>query len=160
MGDRLIGVIERAAGSLLALVTALTFVSVVLRYIFNWAIPDSYDLGRNLLGILIFWGIAVAGYRGAHITVDLLWNALPRRAQGQLGRVLDLVLALAMGALAWAMALKLRDTWASGETSYDLNLPLWPFQALAWVGFAVGFVLALLRLFRHPAAAETPPPRL
>jgi len=129
MGDRLSGVIERAAGGLLALVTALTFVSVVLRYVFNWSIPDSYDLGRNLLGILIFWGIAVAGYRGAHITIDLLWNALPRRAQGRPGRVLDLVLALAMGALAWA-------------------------------GFAVGFVLALLRLFRNPTAAEPPPPRL
>lgn len=147
-GFRLIGAIERAAGGLLALVAALTFVSVVLRYVFNWSIPDSYDLGRNLLGILIFWGIAVTGYRGEHITVDLLWNAVPVPARRWLARFDDLVLALAMAALAGTMAMKTLDTKASGEASYDLNLPLWPFQALAWLGFACGFLLAVLRLLR------------
>jgi TRAP-type C4-dicarboxylate transport system permease small subunit len=147
-GFRLIGAIERAAGALLALVTALTFVSVVLRYVFNWSIPDSYDLGRNLLGILIFWGIAVTGYRGEHITVDLLWNAAPAPARRLLARFDDAVLAFAMAALAWTMAMKTLDTKTSGEASYDLNLPLWPFQAVAWLGFASGFLLALVRLFQ------------
>ena len=43
------------------------------------SIPDSYDFGRMLLGILIFWGIAATSYRGTHITVDLVWaNVGPR----------------------------------------------------------------------------------
>ena len=37
------------------------------------SIPDAYDFGPLLLGILIFWGIAATSYRGTHITVDLLW---------------------------------------------------------------------------------------
>ena len=41
--------------------------------LFNYAIPDSFDIGRLLLGILIFWGIAATSYRGTHITVDLVW---------------------------------------------------------------------------------------
>ncbi len=143
---RLIGAIERATGLLLALVTALTFVSVVLRYVFNWSIPDSYDLGRNLLGILIFWGIAVTGYRGEHITVDLVWNAVPAWARRWLARLDDFVLALAMAALAATLAMKALDTKASGEASYDLNLPLWPAIALAWLGATCGFLLAALRL--------------
>src|ERR1700761_797338 len=76
--DRLILGVEQIAGGFLALVTALTFVSVVLRYVFAWSIPDSYDLSRNFLGILIFWGIAVTGFRGEHITVELFYNVLPR----------------------------------------------------------------------------------
>ena len=40
------------------------------------SIPDSYDFGRLLLGILIFWGIAATSYRGTHITVDLVWAAV------------------------------------------------------------------------------------
>jgi TRAP-type C4-dicarboxylate transport system permease small subunit len=52
---------------------------VVLRKFFDTSIPDSYDFGRLLLGILIFWGIAATSYRGNHITVDLLWTyASPR----------------------------------------------------------------------------------
>jgi len=31
---------------------------------FNYSIPDSFDIGRLLLGILIFWGIAATSYRG------------------------------------------------------------------------------------------------
>ena len=51
------------------------FVSVLLRKFFSTSIPDSYDFGRMLLGILIFWGIAATSYRGGHITVDLIWAA-------------------------------------------------------------------------------------
>ncbi len=78
---RLIGAMELFAAWLLAAITALTFTSVILRYAFNWSIPDSFDVGRNLLGIAIFWGIALAAYRGEHITVDLLWGALGPRAR-------------------------------------------------------------------------------
>jgi len=55
------------------------FVLMLLRYFFSIDIPDSYNFGQLLLGILIFWGIAATSYRGAHITVDLVWaNASPR----------------------------------------------------------------------------------
>ena len=52
---------------------------MLLRKFFSTTIPDSYDFGRLLLGVLIFWGIAATSYRGGHITVDLVWtNAGPR----------------------------------------------------------------------------------
>ncbi len=41
--DRFIDAIEVTAAGFLAVVTLLTFVSVILRYFFSWAIPDSYD---------------------------------------------------------------------------------------------------------------------
>lgn len=149
LADRLIGWVERAAGGFLAVVTALTFVTVVLRYGFSTSIPDSYDLSRNLLGILIFWGIAVTGFRGEHITVDLVWGALPPRGR----RALDLASTLftlgCMSVFAWAMGTKVVGTMASGETTYDLNLPLWPFYSLAWAGLALSVPLLLVRLLRQ-----------
>ena len=45
---------------------------------FGTSIPDSYDFGRLLLGVLIFWGIAATSYRGGHITVDRVWRRGPR----------------------------------------------------------------------------------
>jgi TRAP-type C4-dicarboxylate transport system permease small subunit len=157
--DRWIAGAERAAGGLLAVVTALTFVSVVLRYVFSRSIPDSYDLGRNLLGILIFWGIAVTGYRGDHITVDLLWGLLPAAPRRALDRFATLVTLLCMAALCWAMALKVIDTRNAGETTYDLNMPVWPFYLLAWIGTVAAVILVLVRLLRQsrgPAGAALP----
>ena len=70
--DRVIDTIEWLAAIFVGLVALDIFVSVLLRKFFNTSIPDSYDFGRMLLGILIFWGIAATSYRGAHITVDLI----------------------------------------------------------------------------------------
>ncbi|MBV9537487.1 MAG: TRAP transporter small permease [Acidisphaera sp.] len=153
--DRFVGVVERIAGGFLALVTALTFVSVVLRYVFAWSIPDSYDLSRNFLGILIFWGIAVTSFRGEHITVELVYNAFPPGGR----RVLDVLSTLfalgCMAVFAWAMFGKVVDEQASGETTYDIHLPLWPFYALAWLGIAGAVLMLLIRLARQFRA---PPP--
>src|ERR1700745_294242 len=71
--DRFIDAIELVAAIFVGLVAADVFITVLLRSTFNWSIPDSYDVGRMLLGILIFWGIAATSYRGTHITVDLVW---------------------------------------------------------------------------------------
>ena len=52
--DRFIDGIELAAAAFIGIVAIDIFVSVLLRYLFNTSIPDSYDFGRLLLGILIF----------------------------------------------------------------------------------------------------------
>jgi TRAP-type C4-dicarboxylate transport system permease small subunit len=157
MTDRIIAVAERIAGAFLACVVALTFVSVVLRYAFSVAIPDSYDLSRNFLGILIFWGIAVTGYRGDHITVDLVWNALPRRARHGLDLLATLFTLGCMTVFAWAMAGKVLDEYGSGEETYDLRLPVWPFYLLAWCGLGGSVLLLIVRFARQLRAPASEP---
>src|SRR5262244_1676959 len=71
--DGFIDAIEMVAAVFVGIVAADIFISVLLRYFFAASIPDGYDFGRMLLGILIFWGIAATSYRGTHITVDLVW---------------------------------------------------------------------------------------
>ena len=55
-------------------------------------IPDSYDFGQLMLGILIFWGIAATSYRGTHITVDLVWGNVGPRYQRMIDVFATLVL--------------------------------------------------------------------
>jgi TRAP-type C4-dicarboxylate transport system permease small subunit len=155
--DLFIAGAERLAGTFLAVVTALTFATVVLRYGFSISIPDSYDLSRNFLGILIFWGIAITGFRGEHITVDLIYGALPAAGKRTLDILSTIFTLLCMATFAWAMATKVLGTRADGETTYDLSLPIWPFYALAWAGLAISVLLLLLRLagqMVHPTAAR------
>src|SRR5215471_2260798 len=90
--DRFIDTIEWIAAIFVGLVAADIFISVLLRNLFNTAIPDSFNLGQFLLGILIFWGIAATSYRGTHITVDLVWaNCGPR-----MRRVIDVFATLVL----------------------------------------------------------------
>ena len=90
--DRFIDGIELIAAFFAGVVAIDIFVSVLLRYFFAVQIPDSYDFGRLLLGILIFWGIAATSYRGTHITVDLLYANVGPRMQ----RVIDVFATLVL----------------------------------------------------------------
>src|ERR1017187_7798642 len=90
--DRVIDSIELVAAFFVGIVAADIFISVLLRYFFNIQIPDAYDFGRLLLGILIFWGIAATSYRGTHITVDLVWSNVSPRYQ----RVIDVLATLVL----------------------------------------------------------------
>src|SRR5690348_6841876 len=139
--DRLIAGVELAAGTFLAIVTAITFVSVVLRYAFSWSIPDGFDVGRLLLGIIIFWGIALAGYRGDHIAVDLLWGALGRRAQWALDLFAGFLTLGAMAVFAWMLGEKVLTTASDNVCTLDLGLPIWVFYLFAWIGILCAVAL-------------------
>src|SRR5262245_46170595 len=79
--DRIIDTIEAIAALFVGLVAADIFISVVLRRFFSTQIPDAYDFGSMLLGILIFWGIAASSYLGGHIMVALVWAIVGTRGE-------------------------------------------------------------------------------
>lgn len=159
--DRFIDAIELTAAGFLAAVTAITFVSVFLRYIFSWSIPDAYDMGALLLGTLIFWGMAGACYRGDHISVDLLWSVTPRRLQRAMDIFADLVTFGSMTIFCWMMAIKVVTTQSDHVLTFDLRQPVWIYYLLAWLGLAAAVALSGIRVVRlvaapHLLARKTP----
>jgi TRAP-type C4-dicarboxylate transport system permease small subunit len=159
--DRFIDTIEMIAAVFVGVVAADVFISVLLRYFFNISIPDSYDFGRLLLGILIFWGIGATSYRGAHITVDLLWANVGPRAQRAMDIFATLVLLGVVTVHSFTLFDKVAATRADHVLTFDLRLPTWPFLAVAWLGDASAVILIGLRTYRlmfHPEMLTPPDP--
>ena len=152
--DKLIELIEVTAAAFLAVVTLLTFVSVILRYFFSWGIPDAYDVTSLMLGILIFWGMAAASYRGDHITVDLLWGAMPPLVQRAMDVFAAIVTLVGLVAFTWMFAEKVLNTRAAGTGTFDLRQPVWIYYFVAWIGLAAAVLLLLLRTLRLLIAPE------
>lgn len=151
--DRFIDGIELAAAAFIGIVAVDIFVSVLLRYLFSTSIPDSYDFGRMLLGILIFWGIAATSYRGGHITVDLIWTAAGPRGKRAIDVFATLVLLFVVTVHTATLFDKVRTTRADHVLTFDLHLPTWPFFAVAWVGDVSAVILIAVRTWRlivHP----------
>jgi TRAP-type C4-dicarboxylate transport system permease small subunit len=146
--DRFIDGIELVAAIFVGLVAADVFITVVLRSSFNWSIPDSYDVGRMLLGILIFWGIAATSYRGTHITVDLVWANVGRKARRVIDVFATLVLLFVVTVQTWTLFDKVATTRADNVLTFDLNLPTWPFFAVAWAGDVSAVLLIAVRTYR------------
>jgi TRAP-type transport system small permease protein len=145
--DRVIDTIEGIAALFVGLVALDIFLSVVLRR-FGVQIPDSYDFGRLMLGILIFWGIAATSYRGTHITVDLVWAQAGPRWQRAIDIFATLVLLFVVTVQTYTLFDKVSATYKDHVLTYDLGLPTWPFFAVAWVGDVSAVVLIAIRTFR------------
>ena len=153
LADKIIHVIEWLAATFVGIVAADIFISVLLRKFFDTSIPDSYDLGRNLLGILIFWGIAATSYRGGHITVDLLWTSAGPRGKRFIDVFATLVLLFVVTVQTIMLFDKVSGTYRDNVLSYDLNLPIWPMFAVAWAGDVCAVILIAVRTWRlmfHP----------
>jgi TRAP-type C4-dicarboxylate transport system permease small subunit len=154
--DRVIAGIEGAAAAFMGIVALDVFVSVVLRYALGASIPDSYDVGRMLLGILIFWGIAATSYRGAHITVDLLWSACGDKLKRAIDVFATLVLLFVVIVHSLMLAGKVYSTYLDNVLTYDLHLPTWPFFAVAWAGDLAAVVLIAVRAWNFISGRGAP----
>ena len=157
--DRFIDSIEFLAALFVGIVAADVFVSVLLRYFFTVSIPDSYDFGRLLLGVLIFWGIAATSYRGTHITVDLLYANVGPKYRRAIDVFATLVLLFVVAVQTFTLYDKVWTTRADNVLTFDLRLPTWPFFALAWIGDVSAVILIALRTYRlifHPELLSRP----
>jgi TRAP-type C4-dicarboxylate transport system permease small subunit len=157
--DRFIDTIEWIAAGFVGIVAANIFIAVLLRNLFNYSIPDSFDIGRLLLGILIFWGIAATSYRGTHITVDLVWGNVGPKYQRLIDVFATLVLLFVVTVQTWTLFDKVRGTYNDNVSTFDLHMPTWPFFAVAWAGDVSAVLLIAIRTYRlifHPEEMHDP----
>ena len=158
--DRFINSIEWVAALFVGVVAADVFITILLRYFFNISIPDSYDFGQLLLGILIFWGIAATSYRGTHITVDLLWANVGPKWQRAIDVFATLVLLFVVVVQTYTLFDKVVSTRDANLQTFELRLPVWPFFALAWIGDVAAVLLIAVRTYRlifHPELMRRDP---
>jgi TRAP-type C4-dicarboxylate transport system permease small subunit len=146
--DMFIDGIELVAAFFVGIVAADIFISVLLRYFFAVQIPDSYDFGRLLLGILIFWGIAATSYRGTHITVDLVYANVGPRLRRAIDVFATLVLLFVVTVQTYTLFDKVMDTRRDNVLTFDLRLPTWPFFLVAWLGDVSAVLLIAVRTYR------------
>ncbi|HLS56119.1 MAG TPA: TRAP transporter small permease [Zeimonas sp.] len=155
---RLLATTENIAALLLLAIALLTASNVVLRDLFSMQIPDWFDGSKQLQAMALFWGIAIATYRGGHICVDLLWEHLGPRGRCWLDLFATLVTLAFLAPLAWMVWVKVGSTGT--QASSDLRLPLVWFYAVGALGATVAALLGALRAIelargRHVSADET-----
>jgi TRAP-type C4-dicarboxylate transport system permease small subunit len=151
--DRFIDAIEWVAAFFVGIVALNTFAAVFMRKFFAVTIPDYYNVGQFLLGILIFWGIAATSYRGSHITVDLVWANASPRYQRWIDVFATLVLLFVVVVQTYTLFDKVVTTRADHIVTMDLQLPIWPFFAVSWIGDVSAVLLIAIRTYRlifHP----------
>lgn len=152
---RLIDLMERAGALFLFAIMTLITVSAITRYLFNWPLPDGDSLGRLFLAVVVFWGFAAACLHDEHIQFDLIVESSPTAVRRALTALALVVTLAAVSVLCWMAATRVLDLSRTGEKTFDLGLPLWPFYAVAWLGLLAAVLALAWRLIGR--SAQEPP---
>lgn len=130
---------------LMAVITALTFYQVFMRYILDMAPSWSEELVRFMFVWLSFVGGAVGVKEGIHIGIDVFYTMLPERPRKVLGVLVYLVIALFGAVLAvygWDVV-----AMTAGQPSPAVGIPM------GYVYLAVPAMGILLILYSGVAGA-------
>ena len=144
--NRVINLMERAGALFLFTIMILITGSAIMRYLLNSPLPDGDSLSRLLLAIVVFWGLAGASLYDEHIQFDLLIERARGRIRTTMMATALIITLVAMTIFAWMAATRVLDLSRTGEKTFDLGLPLWPFYAVAWLGLVATVAALLWRL--------------
>lgn len=133
---------------LLAAMTVVTFVQVVLRYVFNDTLLWALEATTYMFGWLVLAGISYGVRVNAHIGIDLLVKALPGNARRVVG-LLAIGCSMAYAVLmAYGAYFYVRRMFMLGIEAQDLPVQRW----LLGLIVPIGFSLLGLRLLEQAVA--------
>lgn len=141
--DRLSHALHLVAGVIMVALMLMTVANIVGRTWFQLGVSGAVELTQIAMIGIVYFAFAHAYTQDDHVTVDLLYERLPR-----LGKTaLDVVAALAtipiLAILAWQLLEHRAVLEAGGRVTHTLGLPLHPVAWIAVVGTAV-FGLAVV----------------
>ncbi len=144
---------EGAIILLLAAMTLLTFVQVILRYVFNTGLSWGLEATTYMFAWMVLVGIAYGVKVGFHIGVDAVVKLLPRRGRQIVGLIAG-ALCLLYAGLMFAGGYNYIDTmYILGVEAEDIDAPRWLLSIILPISFALLFWRLLQvtwRLLRSP----------
>lgn len=150
---------ERLEESLIALIlavmTVITFVQVVARYVFNHSFVWALELVTYLFAWLIFLGMAYGVRVGSHIGVDALVKTLagrPARIVGGIAAALCLVYSVIVFYGGWVYVGKMYEI---GILAQDLPIPQWVPRLVLPIGFGLLIIRFSESLYRIVSGKES-----
>ncbi|MBU2513468.1 TRAP transporter small permease [bacterium] len=135
----------------LAIMMFLTFVDVLLRYIFNSPIQGAAEIVEFMMAIVIPFSIVFCAQKKMHIGVDLVienFSDFTRKVLESLSNLLMLVLFIP---ITWQSFIYVIDEFESNLTSPVLYIPVFPFVGMVALAFLV-LTLILIEQFISSAS--------
>jgi TRAP-type C4-dicarboxylate transport system permease small subunit len=130
------------AGAMLLALMLLTVIDVVGRSFFNTPFGGTVELTEMAMVVIVYLGFGHAQHEDDHVSVDIVYVNLRRRAQLVLTVFNGFFGVFVIGLLTWNLYQFAATLDGGGYTTAVLKIPQGP-VALVGVGGAVMFVLAL-----------------
>ena len=149
LNSPLVGFVKQIALWMLALMMFLTFVDVLLRYVFNSPVPGATELIEFMMGIVVTFSVAYTAYKKSHIGVDLVIERFPEKTRKLLACCASFLAFGLFVLICWQTILLIFEDYHSHLTSAVLYLPVYPFTAAVALGLIVLCLVLLVEFLSH-----------
>lgn len=117
--------------------TVLTFVQVVLRYVFNTGLVWSLEATTYAFAALVLVGMSYGVRTKSHIAIDLFVNKLPVRLHHYVSLLVVLICLLYAGMMLYGSSIFVERLFVLGNDARDIPWPKWLLTSSMPIGFAL-----------------------
>ncbi len=139
--------------------TLVTCIDVIGRYIFNSPLNGAFEISQNLLVLITACGIPLATLADQHISVDVIFQKLSTHGRKVLTLIGCLLGFVAFAVLCWRGIVAVVDSILPVyEITDRLKMVTYPFRMILAAGFFLS-AMALIKLIVHlvrPKTSELP----
>ena len=132
---------EGLLATLLGFMTLITFIQVVLRYVFNTGLVWSLEATTYAFAALVLFGMSYCVRVKSHIAVDLFVSKLPVRMQHYVSLLVVVICVSYAGLMLYGSSVFVERLFALGNYARDVPLPKW----LLTLSMPLGFLLLAFR---------------
>ena len=133
----LVAFVKHVALWILAIMMFLTFVDVLLRYVFNSPVPGGTELIEFMMGIVVTFSVAYTAHKRSHIGVDLVIARFSERTKKTIGCITSLLTLILFVLIFWQTVVLMLEEYHSKIISPVLYIPVYPFIATVALGFLI-----------------------
>jgi TRAP-type C4-dicarboxylate transport system permease small subunit len=124
----------------------LVALNVAGRYFFRSPITGTVELIEFWMIFVVFLGLGYCAMEHGNISIGLLVDRLPPRAQAVVNAVTCFLSIIIVSLITWQSLMQMNGFWHSGHVSGVLRIPYFPFLIVLVLGYAA-FDLILIANF-------------
>ena len=112
-------------GTVLLVIVAINFVSILGRFLFSKPLVGDFELVEMGCAVAISSFLPLCQLRGGNIIVDFVTSGLSHRTRQVMDGIGALIFALVAAFFAWRMIYGMQDMYRYNEETMLLQLPVW-----------------------------------
>ena len=147
LGGRLDTVLGYVGAVVLFAMMMLTFVDVIMRYLFNAPMRGAFEVTELMMVVLIYAGLPVVSRHDMHVTTDLVDRFLTPVVKRAVAVVIHLICAVTLFGATWIIWIKAGKTLQFGDTTAALQIKLAPFVYLMCALLLATAIIHVIKAF-------------
>ena len=151
---KLESILNLLGGVIIFLLVLLATVNVLGRWLFDMSVNGYIDWVEQAMAFIAFLGIAYTKRLGGHIRMDIVVGHLQGRWLWFTELVSVLLMLLVTLVLIYGSSLHFWRAYSLGDSSLDIDLPIWPAKLVVPVALTVLALRLILQVWGYARALK------